>query len=180
VPSAVSAIKVDGQRAYARVRAGEDVVLAPRRVRISEFDLHELRPVSAAWLDLTVSVQCSSGTYVRAIARDLGAALGVGGHLTALRRTRVGEFTLADCRSLEELAERDDPVTVDLDAAVARSFPRRDVDAAQAQALAHGGRLPAVGIDGSYGVFGPDGAVVALVEERGGVARPVTVLRPAG
>ena len=179
VPSAVSAVKVAGQRAYARVRAGEQPVLAARRITISRLELVAVRRPTADLLDCDVEVTCSTGTYVRAIARDLGAALGVGGHLTALRRTRVGGFPVADCRSLAELAELPDPVTVSLDQAVATGFARRDVAAEPARMLAHGGRLPPVGLPGVYGVFGPDGAVVALVEERDGAARPVVVLRPA-
>lgn len=179
VPAAVSAVKIAGRRAYARVRAGEDVVLPPRRVRVSRLDLCGVHQVTSGLLDLTLSVECSAGTYVRAIARDLGAALGVGGHLTSLRRTRVGQFGLADCRTLEELATLDDPVTIGLDAAVERTLPRRDVGPDEARVLAHGGRLPAVGTAGTYGVFGPDGGVVALVAERDGVTRPVVVLRPA-
>jgi len=180
VPSAVSAVKVDGRRAYARVRAGERVELAARRVIVSRLDLVAVRPtVGGALLDLDVRVECSSGTYVRALARDLGAALGVGGHLTALRRTRVGPFDLAATATLDELAGRDDPVMVPLSAAVAGAFPRRDAGAADAERLAHGGPLPAVGLPGPYGVFGPDGEVVALVAERDGAARPLTVLAPA-
>ena len=91
VPSAVSAIKVGGQRAYARVRAGEEVALAARQVTVSRLDLLDVRRLGEV-IDLDVAVDCSSGTYVRALARDLGAGLGVGGHLTALRRTRVGGF----------------------------------------------------------------------------------------
>jgi tRNA pseudouridine55 synthase len=178
VPSAVSAIKVDGRRAYARVRAGERPELAARRVTIS-LELTAVRRPTPDLLDLDVSVTCSSGTYVRAIARDLGAGLGVGGHLTALRRTRVGGFELAACRTLDALAELPDPVTVSLDDAVSAGFARRDADPDQARVLAHGGRLVPAGIPGTYGVFGPDGAVIALVEERSGAARPVVVLRPA-
>jgi tRNA pseudouridine55 synthase len=181
VPSSVSAIKVGGQRAYARVRSGEEVELAARKVTVSRFDLlHERRP-ELGLLDLDVIVDCSSGTYVRALARDLGRALGTGGHLTALRRTRVGPFT--DALGLEALAERaeagEDPVTLDLDAAVAAGFPRRDVDAETARVLGHGGRLPMIGRPGPYGVFGPDGRVIALVVERDGTARPEVVLRPS-
>jgi tRNA pseudouridine55 synthase len=173
VPSAVSAIKVDGRRAYARVRAGEEVVLAARPVTVSEFRLLARRGP-----DLDVAVQCSSGTYVRALARDLGAALGVGGHLTALRRTRVGPFTLEHARTLDEL-ERDPVLSLELDAAVAAAFPRRDLDAALAADISHGRPLPATGLDGTYGVFAPDGRALALVSERGRQARPVVVLAPA-
>jgi tRNA pseudouridine55 synthase len=179
VPSAVSAVKIDGRRAYARVRAGEDVALAARPVTVSRLDLVASRRPAPDLLDLDVEVDCSSGTYVRALARDLGAALGVGGHLTALRRTRVGPFTLADALTLEELAERADPVPVPLDAAVAAAFPRRDLDAATATRLAHGGRLEPAGLPGPYGAFDPAGAVVALVAEADGVARPLVVFRPA-
>jgi tRNA pseudouridine55 synthase len=103
VPSAVSAIKVNGQRAYARVRDGQSVELAAREVEISRFDLLASR-VEGDFLDLDVLVECSSGTYVRALARDLGSALGVGGHLSALRRLRVGPFDVADATTLESLA----------------------------------------------------------------------------
>jgi tRNA pseudouridine55 synthase len=181
VPSAVSAIKVDGRRSYARVRAGEDVALAARPVTVSRFELLALHRPGGGRLDLDVVVECSSGTYVRALARDLGAALGVGGHLTALRRTRVGPFTLERARTLaalEELKERGDPLGVPLSAAVATAFPRRDVDAEQARVLGHGGRLSQAGIGGTYGVFGPDGEVIALVAERAGAARPEVVLNP--
>jgi tRNA pseudouridine55 synthase len=178
VPSAVSAVKVAGRRAYALVRDGEQPDLAARRVTVSVLDLHAVHRPTADLLDCEVTVCCSAGTYVRAIARDLGAALGVGGHLTALRRTGVGPIDIGSCHPLPALAELPDPVTVGLDDAVAGFFPRRDVDAALARVLAHGGRLPPAGIPGTYGVFGPQG-VVALVAERDGAARPVVVLRPA-
>ncbi|MGQ0576361.1 MAG: tRNA pseudouridine(55) synthase TruB [Pseudonocardia sp.] len=182
VPSSVSAIKVDGRRAYARVRAGEEVVLAARPVTVSAFTLLARRDA-----DLDVAVECSSGTYVRALARDLGASLrvggvgdrGVGGHLTALRRTRVGPFTLARARTLDALADAPG-LSLELDEAVAVAFPRRDLDEEQAADIAHGRPLPAAGMPGTYGVFAPDGQVLALVGERDGAARPVVVLAPAG
>jgi tRNA pseudouridine55 synthase len=173
VPSSVSAIKVNGQRAYARVRAGEQVVLAARPVTVSAFDVPARRGA-----DLDVVVECSSGTYVRALARDLGAGLGVGGHLTALRRTRVGPFTLAQARTLAEL-EAYPGLSLPLDEAVAVAFPRRDADPAEAADVAHGRPLPAAGVDGIQGVFDPDGHVLALVRDRDGHARPVVVLAPA-
>jgi tRNA pseudouridine55 synthase len=179
VPSAVSAIKVDGQRAYARVRSGEAVELAARPVTVQRFDAVGFRP-DPPLLDVDVEVECSSGTYVRALARDLGAALGVGGHLTALRRTRVGPFTLEQARPLDVLAEMDDPVTLPLPAAVRASFPGRDISDADGIALSFGKSLDAVGIDGTYGAFTPDGDVVALLGERDGKARPLLVFRPAG
>lgn len=179
VPSAVSALKVAGQRAYARVRAGEQVTLPPRRVTVDRLDLLALRRPGPGLLDVDVVVECSSGTYVRALARDLGAALGVGGHLTALRRTRVGPFPLDACHTLEELATLENPVSVPLDQAVVEGFQRRDLSAEEARLVAHGGRLRAIGLPGPYGVFGPDGRAVAVLEERAGTARPVVVLRPA-
>jgi tRNA pseudouridine55 synthase len=169
VPSAVSAIKVDGRRAYERVRAGEKVELVARRVRVSAFELLERRGD-----DLDVHVACSTGTYVRALARDLGAALGVGAHLTALRRTRVGGVTLDSARTLDELETRFDITS--LTEAVATSFPRWDVSEDDARRLGFGQRLAPVGLAaGVVGVFGPDGAVVALVEERDDAVRPVAV-----
>jgi tRNA pseudouridine55 synthase len=173
VPSSVSAIKVDGQRAYARVRAGEEVVLAARPVTVSAFTLLERRGD-----DLDVVVECTSGTYVRALARDLGAGLGVGGHLTALRRTRVGPFDLAHARTLEQL-EADPTLSLPLDDAVAVAFPRRDLDADAAGDVRHGRPLPPAGLPGVYGVFAPDGRALALFAEKDGVARPVVVLAPA-
>jgi len=177
VPSKVSAIKVEGRRAYARVRAGEDVSLEARPVTVSIFEVHEVRRCRSAGTDLVdvdVSVVCSSGTYVRALARDLGAALGVGGHLTALRRTRVGPYSLAAARTLEQLEESF--AVLPLADAVTAAFPRRDVDAEEARRLAHGGRLPAVGLGpGPVGVFAPDGTFLALVEEQHDQAKPLAV-----
>ncbi len=183
VPSSVSAVKVDGRRAYARVRAGETVALAARRVCVARLELLAVRRPAAGLLDVDVDLDCSSGTYVRAIARDLGAELGVGGHLTALRRTRVGVFDLGHAATLEDLAEAAasdaDPVRFGLDAAVDMAFARRDVDGDQARVLGHGGALEPWGRPGPYGVFGPDGRVIALMADRDGAARPVVVLRPA-
>jgi tRNA pseudouridine55 synthase len=178
VPSAVSAIKVDGKRSYARVRSGEEVTLAARPVTVSRFDVLDSRPGPEGTVDIDVTVECSSGTYIRALARDLGTALGVGGHLTALRRTRVGPFGLESARTLEVLAE--DPVVFPLSAAVATAFPRRDVTPEEALRLGHGGRLAPGDIAGAYGVFGPDGEVIALMEDRGAEARSLVVFAPAG
>jgi len=183
VPSAVSAIKIAGVRSYARVRRGEEVELPPRRVRITNLDVLEVRRVHdgpIVLVDVDVEVGCSSGTYVRAIARDLGAALGVGGHLTALRRTVVGPFTLDEAVTLDEAAERGDAAAIPLAAAVQRLLARRDADAAEARMLANGRPLAAVGLSGPYGVFGPDGRVLAIVNESNGRARPEVVLAPAG
>ncbi|WP_312867690.1 tRNA pseudouridine(55) synthase TruB [Amycolatopsis pithecellobii] len=177
VPSAVSAVKVAGKRAYARVRAGEDVALSPRKVTVYRFDLLATRR-EADRIELDAVVECSSGTYVRALARDLGAALGAGGHLAALRRTTVGPFTLATARTLEQLEAKPE-LSHDLSAAVAAAFPRYDVDAATARAVQYGQQVRASGLDGTYGVFGPDGQAVALAVDAGGVARSVVVLDPA-
>jgi len=179
-PSAVSAIKVGGQRAYKRVREGEAVELAARPVTVSRFEPLRFARPSAELLDVEVTVECSSGTYVRALARDLGAALGVGGHLTALRRTRVGPFTLDTARTLDELATLDDPVTLPLAEAVRTALPVREVTAEEAGALSYGKALEPTGIGGTYGAFGPDGSVIALLAESDGRARPVLVFAPAG
>ena len=173
VPSSVSAVKVDGVRSYARVRSGEAVELAARSVTVSRFELLARRGA-----DLDVAVDCTSGTYVRALARDLGAALGVGGHLTALRRTRVGPFGLDVARTLEQAAE--DLGVVPLDTAVAAAFPRRELTADEATALSYGKKLTPSGRDGTLGAFAPDGRCIALVEDRDGVARPTVVFAPAG
>ena len=183
VPSTVSAIKVEGRRAYERARAGEEVRLEARPVTVGRFDVLASR-TEGPYRDLDVLVDCSSGTYVRALARDLGAGLGVGGHLTALRRTRVGPFTLAQARTIEALAAEEESdgraaLSLDLDTAVATAFPRRDADADEAVALSHGRPLAAGGTSGTVGVFGPDGHVVGLVADDRGAARPVLVLAPA-
>jgi tRNA pseudouridine55 synthase len=194
-PSAVSAIKVDGVRSYARVRSGEQVELAARPVTVYAFDLCEVTrhradsvgpdelaagPTGVDVVDLDVVVECSSGTYIRALARDLGAALGVGGHLTALRRTQVGPYDLAQAHPLSELeaaADAGEPLPIlPLGDAAASAFPRYDVDARQAESVAHGGFLPARGLGpGPVAVFGPDASFLALFEERGAIAKPVAV-----
>lgn len=173
VPSAVSAVKVDGKRAYARVRAGEEVTLAARPVEVSRFDLLSTRREDG--LELDVMVECSSGTYVRALARDLGADLGVGGHLAALRRTRVGPFDLRVVTTLEKLAEHP-ALSLPLSDAVAAAFPRRDVPYRQAEALLQGRQLPSAGIEGTYGVFDPDGRAIALAVDEGPATRSVVIL----
>ena len=175
VPSSVSAVKVDGVRSYARVRKGEDVALAARRVVVSRFDVLARRGD-----DVDVVVVCSSGTYVRALARDLGAALGVGAHLTALRRTRVGPFGLDAARTLEQLADDPDGAVVRLDDAVAAAVPRRDLGVEEATALSFGKKLEPTGSDGVLGAFAPDGGCVGLVQDAGAAARAVVVFRPAG
>jgi tRNA pseudouridine55 synthase len=169
VPTAVSAIKVDGQRAYARVRAGEQVELKARPVTI-----HELEVDQVDLPDVRVSVRCSSGTYIRAIARDLGTALGVGGHLTELRRTAVGSFDLSVARTLEELG--DDFAVLPIADAARASFASVDLDEEQA-AHVRFGRALAVALpgEGPHAVFAPDGTFLALYEQRGEQAKAVAV-----
>jgi tRNA pseudouridine55 synthase len=171
VPTAVSAVKVDGVRAYERVRAGEDVTLEPRQVTVHELTVSDVRRVGGH-LDVDLSVRCSSGTYVRAIARDVGAALGVGGHLTSLRRTAVGPYGLDVARTLDDLAEAFTILPI-ADAARA-AFPARDLDDETAAAVRVGRPLE-VHLDGLTALFAPDGAFLALYEPRDGHARPVTV-----
>jgi tRNA pseudouridine55 synthase len=171
VPTAVSAIKVDGRRSYQRVRAGEDVELAARPVTVHELVVHDVRHTGDA-LDVDIALRCSSGTYVRAIARDLGARLGVGGHLTALRRTAVGPYTLDHARTLDELTE-DFTVMPIADAARA-AFPSCDLDAEQAQAVRYGRPLP-LSLTELNALFAPDGEFLALYRPDGRQARPVAV-----
>lgn len=173
VPSAVSAVKVDGVRSYAKVRSGEQVELKARTVTVRRLDVVGLRR-DGGHVDLDVEVECSSGTYIRALARDLGDALGVGGHLTVLRRTRVGPYGLDAARTLDELAEHLD--VVPLEQAAAAAFPRLDVDADTARRIAHGGPLPRTGLGpGPVAVFGPDGTLLSLVEDRGPRAKHLAV-----
>ena len=166
VPTAVSAIKVDGRRAYERVRAGEDVVLAARPVSVHELVVHEVRAAGDC-VDVDFSVRCSSGTYVRAIARDLGAALGVGGHLTALRRTAVGAFDLSTACTVDDLAARGTGVLVDIRDAARATFAAYDLDDAQAADVRVGRRLAIdLPAQAPVAVFAPDGEFLALYERR--------------
>ncbi|WP_030528043.1 tRNA pseudouridine(55) synthase TruB [Phycicoccus jejuensis] len=187
VPSAVSAIKVDGKRSYHRVRSGEDVQLPARPVTVSRFVVVEARvgtaPDGTAVLDVDVEVTVSSGTYVRALARDLGAALGSAGHLTALRRTRVGGLTLADAHPLADLeARQGEPMPVlPLAEAARATFPSRSLDADEARALGYGQRIPSLtpGRTGPVAAFAPDGTLVALLDEARPTARSLVTFAPA-
>jgi tRNA pseudouridine55 synthase len=168
VPSAVSAVKVDGRRAYARVRAGEDVELPARPVTIHRIDV-----VSVHLPQVEIEVHCSSGTYIRAIARDLGLALGVGGHLTALRRTAVGPFDLTTARTLDELTARF--AMTPIADAVRTTFPALDLDEAQAAAVRVGQRLE-LPLVATTALFAPEGEFLALYREgEDGQARAVAV-----
>lgn len=173
VPAAVSAVKVNGARAYSLARKGESVELAARRVHVARFDV-----VARRGDDVDVQVTCSTGTYVRALARDVGQRLGVGAHLTRLRRTRVGALTVDRAKTLDELAVAFDLVGLDL--AVAEAFPRIDIDADATRRLSRGQRVDSSGLPaGMHGVFGPDGHVVALAEERDGRLKTSVVFTPA-
>src|ERR1022692_4177306 len=204
VPPGISAIKVKGQRAYHLTRSGAAPELAARPVTVSRLELLAVR-ASGHLLDIDVAVTCSSGTYIRAIARDLGVALGTGGHLTALRRTRVGPYLLSDARTLDQLAERLDFIPL-ADAATA-AFRRRDLTEEEARLISHGVRLPAVGVSaaetadvvshgpvdddlitqttdsagraaGPIAAFGPDGTLIALLTEENGQTRSLAVFVP--
>ncbi|WP_285105028.1 tRNA pseudouridine(55) synthase TruB [Promicromonospora sp. MEB111] len=228
VPTSVSAIKVDGKRAYARVRAGEEVALQARPVTVSRFEVLDVRAATAVVpdgdlgdtavddpasadpsaepgvaptaaepgagptrevpvVDVDVRVTVSSGTYVRALARDLGAVLGTGGHLTALRRTRVGGYPLAGARTLEELEAQADAdgtlATLPLAEAARGTFPVRELDEAEVRALGYGQWVEPSGRAEVVAALSPSGTLVALLEDtrrRGeSLAKPVLVLEPA-
>jgi tRNA pseudouridine55 synthase len=192
VPPAVSAIKVNGQRAYRLTRAGAALELKSRPVTVHEFTVTAVRR-DGQLLDVDATVRCSSGTYIRALARDLGAALGTGGHLTRLRRTRVGGYRIEDARTLEQLAGRFE--VLPLAQAAAAVFPSRTLTEDEARTLAHGGRLtastastattaasaasPAAGTvpaaPATEAAYAPDGTLIALVTEESGQARPLVV-----
>jgi tRNA pseudouridine55 synthase len=178
VPSSVSAIKVDGKRAYERVREGEDVVLRSREVTISAFEILDVRGD-----ELDVRVECSSGTYIRALARDLGASLGVGGHLTALRRTRVGPFAIADAGEQGDDLMRSalTPASV-----AARLFPTVHLSDDEVRDLSHGKHVRPATLDsgllsspGPIGAISPSGSLTGLISTAGGVAS-VLVNFPTG
>jgi len=166
VPASVSAIKVDGKRAYRRVREGEAVELEPRNVTVGRF---EILAISRAddLVDIDVVVECSSGTYIRALARDLGGALRVGGHLTQLRRTASGMFTLDEAVTVDSLTQG--VTLLPLAAAVSRAFPVVTLNEVCSEDVRHGRCIPAelaVGQTGVLGAFDPAGDVLALVETR--------------
>jgi len=172
VPSSVSAIKVNGERAFARVRAGEDVTLAPRPVTVSQFDIVDTR-FDVAFegnlaIDVDVIVACSSGTYIRALARDLGFSLGVGGHLTRLRRTRVGPFDVTDARTLTDPALIGS--LVDSAEAAIRMFPVVEMSSDSARDLMHGKR-PVTELADSAGplaAISSQGTLIGLVKVASG------------
>ncbi|WP_374969842.1 tRNA pseudouridine(55) synthase TruB [Terrabacter sp. BE26] len=194
VPSAVSAIKVKGVRSYTRVRQGDAIELAARPVTVSRFDVLAVRPGTGApevgppiaVVDVDVEVDVSSGTYVRALARDLGAALGVGGHLTALRRTRVGRFGLSDALSLDELSARSETAGGDgipllpIATAARAQLPVHEVSAEEALALGYGQRIRSAVPDAdAVAAIDPDGRLVAVLDETRPTARARVVFAPA-
>jgi tRNA pseudouridine55 synthase len=183
VPSSVSAVKVGGRRSYDRVRAGEVVELAPRQVTVHRLDVHRVDRSAPDVVDVDVTVECTAGTYVRAIARDAGAALGVGGHLTALRRTASGPFRVADASPVEDAAAAltagGGPGVLLLTEAATAVFPERRLSAEEAVDLGHGRRVPATGTRGLVAAVSPDGRLVALTEDAGPVARVAVGFPPA-
>ncbi|RBY82188.1 tRNA pseudouridine(55) synthase TruB [Geodermatophilus sp. TF02-6] len=175
VPSSVSAVKVAGRRAYDRVRAGEEVVLEPRTVTVHRLDVHRVTRPTPDLVDVDVTVVCTAGTYVRSIARDAGAALGVGGHLTALRRTASGPFPVAQAAPVEEaaaaLAAGGGTGALSLTGAARAVFPERSLTADEARALGHGQRIAATGASGLHAAVDGEERLVALVEDAGRTAR---------
>ena len=174
VPSTVSAVKVAGRRAYQRARDGETVELASRTVTVAAFELLEVR-AGEGFVDADVRVACSSGTYVRALARDLGRDLGTGGHLTVLRRTRIGGFGVDEASELEDfnvMAAMMSPAD-----AARRALPVVEVTAQEAIDLGHGKRIAAQGSDAPsrpMAAIAPGGRLVAIVEPRGETLKVVT------
>jgi tRNA pseudouridine55 synthase len=169
-PSAVSAIKVDGQRAYNLVRAGDDVVLDARTVTVSRFESHAIRRTPGA-IDVDVTVDCSSGTYIRALARDIGAALNCGGHLTALRRTRVGSLSVEDACSVDAIsAEQLSPAT----RIASDLFPVLTATDAEAIDFGHGKRVATTIPDAPLVAIVHGDCLIAIATVSAGIARVVT------
>ena len=168
VPSSVSAIKVDGKRAYDLVRAGEEVVLKSRSVTVSRFDVIGEPSVVGKYLDINVEVDCSSGTYIRALARDLGDALGVGGHLTALRRTRIGAFDISNASDISQ-----EPTLVTNVEVLKTLMPEVAISPQQEIDLRHGKRL-ALEIAG-MSCATANGRLVAVIEPVGSDAKSSVV-----
>lgn len=206
VPASVSAVKIDGVRAHERIRRGESVDIPARPVTVSRFDVLDIRRDSdpnrpGECIDIDVEVDCSAGTFIRSLARDVGAALGTGGHLVALRRTAAGTFTLDDAVTIDQLsaqaeqwdsahpeaAEQRRPpmeraaslLPMSLDDACLRCFSSREVSTDAAADLAQGKWLAPAGMKGTYAAVGPDGKVPALLTESGKRAKTVFVVRPA-
>ena len=183
VPSSVSAVKVAGRRSYDRVRAGEEVELAPRSVTVHRLDMHRITRPTPELVDVDVTVACTAGTYIRAIARDAGAALGVGGHLTALRRTVSGPFAVTDAAPVDvasaALLAGGGVGFLGLSEAAGRVFATRAVTADESRELTYGRRIPATGAPGLHAAVDDGGRLVALVEDAGTTARVAVGFPPA-
>jgi tRNA pseudouridine55 synthase len=183
VPSSVSAVKVDGRRSYDRVRAGEAVELAPRSVTVHALEVHGITRPTPDLVDVDVTVSCTAGTYIRAIARDAGAALGVGGHLTALRRTVSGPFSVDRAATVEDaaaaLAAGGGVGVLPLTEAATTVFPARAVPEDEARALTYGQRIPATGAPGLHAAVDPAGRLFALVEDTGATAKVIVGFPPS-
>jgi tRNA pseudouridine55 synthase len=176
-PSSVSAVKVDGERAYDRVRSGETVVLASREVTISQLDVLDIRHLGQR-IEIDIEVTCSAGTYIRSIARDCGDLLKVGGHLSALRRSRVAGFTTQGAASISSLKEKEFS-TLDL-ADVARvTFPVRDIALDEKLELSFGRTLAPNLTDGIYAGITSSNELIALLSNVDGKAKPIAVFAPA-
>lgn len=185
VPSAVSAIKVNGMRAYKRVRLGEKVELKPRSVVIHKFQIGEIeRQQETGLWEVKATVACSSGTYVRALVRDFGKALGVDAHVVALRRTSVGTFSLEQTKPLEYYRQyigvgKCPELSLNLDQATQHGRQIRRLTAEEARKLALGQRITMSGLAGVYAAVDEDGRTVALLEEKDNKMGFVFVVRPA-
>jgi tRNA pseudouridine55 synthase len=176
-PSSVSAVKVDGERAYDRVRAGEDVVLASREVTISQLDVLAIRH-SGTKIEIDIEVTCSAGTYIRSIARDCGDALKVGGHLSALRRTRVAGFGLDGAVSLAALKSGEFS-TLDLSDVARATFPVRDISLDEKLELSFGRTLAANSAEGIHAGISSSNELIALLSNVDGKAKPIAVFAAA-
>lgn len=173
-PSNYSAIKIDGKRAYQLARAGVDIELKERRVSIYSLKVLQITRHESG-IDIEISVDCSAGTYIRSIARDLGERLAVGGHLIALRRTAVMPFTLAEAMSIDQL--RATPQLLSIDGAIERIFPRRTLTIEEVASVSHGRSIElAAERERKSAAFTPEGTFIALLAEKGGRAQPVLVI----
>ena len=173
-PSNYSAIKIDGKRAYELARAGVEIELKERRVSIYSLKVLQITRHESG-IDIEISVDCSAGTYIRSIARDLGERLAVGGHLIALRRTAVMPFTLAEAMSIDQL--RTTPQLLSIDGAIERIFPRRTLTIEEVASVSHGRSIElAAERERKSAAFTPEGTFIALLAEKGGRAQPVLVI----
>ncbi len=176
-PTNVSAIKVDGKRAYDRARSGEEFELPARKVTISQLDILDIRQKDATTL-VDIAVTCSAGTYIRAIARDLGAELKVGGHLNVLRRTRVAGFTLEQAISIDQLKAAN-VRTLDLVDVARRTFEVRELDLLEVSELSFGRPLSKSATGEIVAAISPDNRLIALLKNSSDKAKPVAVFAAA-